>query len=178
MFQLNQPDPVKIFVGALWSHKENWHTALGQLEEMYGTCDLRREPGAFTQTDYYLPEMGPELNREFVSFPKLQSPADLSSFKLTTNRIEKDFCNDGKRTVNIDIGYLDLHKVILASTKPAPQKIYLQDGIWADLTMMFHRGDFHGFTWTFPDFKAGQYNDFLNDLRELYKKDLRRLQDS
>ncbi|MFW6414029.1 MAG: DUF4416 family protein [Verrucomicrobiota bacterium] len=173
MLELQSPSPVKVFAGALWSEQEHWLTAVKQMENKWGTVDARRQPVEFTETDYYYPEMGPELKREFVSFANLQSPAELSSFKLLTNSIEQQSCHLDKRTVNIDVGYLDLHKIVLASTKPAPHKIYLDKGIWADMTLMFHRGDFEGFAWTFPDFKAGNYNDFFRQVRELYKKALR-----
>lgn len=172
MLELQSPSPVKVFVGGLWSNRSNWQNAVTELEQEWGEVDVRRDAVKFTETDYYCPEMGPELNREFASFTDLQSPAWLSSFKLHANKLEERFCRNGKRTVNIDVGYIDLHKIVLASTKASPHKIYLDKGIWADMTLMFHRGDFEGFFWTFPDFKAGKYNDFFRRVRDLYKRNL------
>ncbi len=48
--------------------------------------------------------------------------------KEATNRIEDELRQNGSRKVNLDVGYLDMHKVVLASMKPAGQKIHLARG--------------------------------------------------
>ncbi|MGD1047738.1 MAG: DUF4416 family protein, partial [Candidatus Krumholzibacteriaceae bacterium] len=105
---------------------------LGGLEERFGRIDYRGEPHPFTGTDYYEEEMGPGLNRLIISFEPLASPPDIVQAKLDTARIEEDLSEGGGRRVNIDPGYMDYYKIVLASFKEGPQKIYLGDGVYAD----------------------------------------------
>jgi len=76
---------------------------------------------------------------------------------LISNKVEQDFSENGKRLVNIDPGYLDFHKVVLASDKERGQKIYLGNGIYADPTLYYSKGRFHPYDWSLPDFKEETY---------------------
>jgi len=173
MLALSEAQPVKLFVGALWADKEAWGHALRAMERIWGEVDVRGQPVPFTSTDYYRDEMGSVLFREFVSFTRLVSAAELPALKLASNRIELDLSEQGKRAVNLDVGYLDYHKVVLASTKPGPHRVYLDRGIWADMTLMYRKGDYHELPWTFMDFGSGLYNGFLLAARERYKTAVR-----
>ena len=44
------------------------------------------------------------------------------------------------------------------------------DGIYADLTLRYEKGNYFPFPWSFPDFKEGHYNKMLLRIRELYKQ--------
>ncbi|NIR15998.1 MAG: DUF4416 family protein, partial [Desulfobacterales bacterium] len=57
---------------------------------------------------YYAKEMGWPLHRRFVSFEPLIRPLRIVEIKLTTNRIENENLQDGKRQINIDPGYISL----------------------------------------------------------------------
>lgn len=96
---------------------------------------------------------------------------------MTTN-LEQRLANKSNRQVNIDIGYLDDNKVVLASCKRAGQKIYLADGIWADFIARYKYGRYHTFEWSFPDFKDGRYNDDLVKMRAIYLTQLRQWRQS
>ena len=52
--------------------------------------------------------------------------------------------------------------------KGAGQKIYLSNGIYADLVARYAQGLYQPFAWTFPDFKDGRYDVELGQLRALY----------
>jgi len=80
----------------------------------------------FTFTDYYDDEMGENLKKQFLSFEKLIMPDQLADIKNSTNEIETKYSIEGKRTVNLDPGYLEESKLILASTKNFSHRIYLQ----------------------------------------------------
>ena len=172
MLTTNQPQPVKVFAGVLWTTPEAWRAGLSEMEGVWGEHDLLNEPVPFTFSDYYRDEMGPELQRQFAGFSQLVDPGLLPQLKLQANEIEARLAPDGKRTVNIDVGYVDYHKVVLASTKAGPQKIYLAQGIWADMVLMYRKGEFHTFPWSFADFAQGAYDDFFLALRQRYKSDL------
>ncbi len=142
---------------------------LPRLEERFGRIDFRGPGYPFTVTDYYADEMGPGLIRSLVSFEDLRPATDLVSAKLAAAEIEDALAEGGSRRVNVDPGYMDFFKVVLASFKEGPQKIYLGSGVYADPILVFHDGDFEPRLWTFPDFRAGVYRDDLRAIRALYK---------
>ncbi len=140
------------------------------LEERFGRVDYGGASHPFSMTDYYGPEMGRDLDRTIVSFEPLGAPDGLVRAKLAAAEIEARFAADGNRRVNVDAGYMDFFKVVLASFKEGPQKIYVGGGVYADPVLMFHEGRFKPFEWSFPDFKAGMYTEDLQAIRAIYRR--------
>lgn len=140
------------------------------LEERFGRLDHRGTAHPFDGTDYYEDEMGPALDRLIISFEPLGEATDIVQVKLDIAAIEEDLSANGARCVNIDPGYMDYYKIILASFKEGPQKIYLGRGVYADPILLFFEGEFGPLPWTFPDFKAGTYREDFRKIRALYKK--------
>ena len=168
------PEPVKLFFGILYSDRSRLDSAVALLEERYGPEDYRSPEFRFLETDYYEAEMGKPIFRVFISFDRLISPGDLATIKTETNQIEDHVSDRGSRKVNLDPGYMDYDKVVLASAKYNGQKIYLDLGIWADLTLHYEKGGYHPYPWSFPDFKKGIYDRVFLDMRALFKKQRRR----
>jgi hypothetical protein len=128
---------------------------------------------AFDRTDYYEPEMGPGLTRVFASLGLLVAPTELVEIKHAAFAVEQRFEAGGRRRVNLDPGYLDGAKVVLASFKPGPYKLYLGRAVWAD-TVLYHAGGrFQPLPWTFPDLQAGPHVEFLSSCRARYRQLLR-----
>lgn len=121
----------------------------------------------FDSTDYYEPEMGQSLVRRIIAFETLVPPESLPAAKLFCNELEQFTAAAGRRTVNLDVGYLDHNKIVLASLKYAGQKIHLSDGVYADLIAHYEGGSYRPFPWTFPDFKSGRYDEELRDTRKV-----------
>jgi len=169
----DQPQNVKYFIGALFTDEALLEKAREAIIAQLGAIDLTSESFPFTTTNYYESEMGRPICRHFWGIEILMSPGKLAELKILCNAIEDKLAVDGKRKVNLDIGYLDFHKLVLASAKYNGQKIYLDLGIYADLTLNFQDGDFHALENTFPDFKSGSYNEVFLDLRNLYKRQLK-----
>lgn len=167
--------PVKLIVAALWSRSTILEHALDLMTERWGAIDFRGAEHPFDVTDYYAPEMGPNLRRQLFAFAKLVPPEWLKELKLACNQIEDQLRNDRGREVNLDIGYLDHNKIVLASCKYAGQKIPLGDGIHADLIARYAKGKYQPFEWTFPDFKTDRYDGELNAIRARYLEQLREL---
>ena len=163
--------PVKVFAAVLFSDEEALSKALLELEAALGNADYRGKSIPFDVTDYYEKEMSAPLFRKVISFTNLMDPSRLPELKNKCIEIEKTHLNaSGGRAVNIDAGYLDFDKVVLASTKQGPYKIYMTGCIWADLTLHYEKGHYTPFAWSFADFKDGRYErDFLR-IREIYKK--------
>jgi hypothetical protein len=170
-----QPNPVKLFLGILYSDEEPLERAKELLREKYGRIDYESDPLEFTVTDYYVPEMGSPIHRTFISHEPLIQPNDIARIKLETNTIEDTLAPDRMRKVNLDPGYMDPCKVILASAKYNGPKVYLDHGIYADPTLFYEKGSFHPYPWSFPDFKTGQYNHAFLRIRELYKAQLKEI---
>lgn len=169
------PDPVKLFVALLWADDNALQQAINLLEARWGPCDFRGLDHPFDVTIYYEHEMGPGLRRRLLGFRHLVPPEELIAAKLYSNAIEEQLAVKGQRRVNLDVGYLDDNKVVLASCKAAGQKIYLGGGIWADLVGRYSRGRYQPFEWTFPDFKDGRYDPELGELRRRYLEQRRQI---
>jgi hypothetical protein len=168
--------PVKWFVAALWKEASSLDDALRLLCEQWGSLDHISSDIPFDVTHFYDDEMGTGLLRRLVSFQRLMPPDELAPGKLLTNEMEIRLAHAGRRRVNLDLGYLDHNKIVLASLKAAGQKIYLGQGVYADLIARWRDGAYHPFEWTFPDFRDGRYNDFLCQIRTAYLRQLRATQ--
>lgn len=164
-----EPDPVKLFIGILFSDAKLLEKAICLLTEKFGEIDYISEEFDFNVSNYYKDEMGGSILRKFISFTNLIKPGDLAKLKIETNKIENMLSVDSKRKVNLDPGYMDLNKVVLASAKYNGQKIYLNLGIYADPTLWYEKGSFHAYPYSFPDFKTGEYNETFLQIRALYK---------
>ena len=125
-------------------------------------------------TTYYEPEMGNGLKRRMVSFERLIAPEEIVAAKLSANTLEEELAGGGGRSVNVDVGYFDLHKIVLASCKYDGPKVSLGAGIYADVVCRYSEGEFVPSARTFPDFEARIYDSEFLEIRQLYKQGLRR----
>jgi hypothetical protein len=166
---------VKLFSGVLYSDEDLFHVAVEQMIHRFGAIDYRSPAFDFQVTDYYQAEMGSPITRVFVSFRKLINPKEIARIKIECNEIEKQLAVDGNRKVNLDPGYLDYDKMVLASAKYNAQKIYLDLGIYADPTLRYAKGRFIPSEWCFPDFKTGKYEHVFLHIRALYKGQMRKI---
>lgn len=163
-----EPDPLQYFVALLYREPDALAAGKRELIARWGEFDFEGGDHAFDMTDYYEPEMGAPLYRRLVAFAVLRPPTDLVDMKLQCNAVEEALAVAGQRRVNLDAGYLDHNKIVLASAKGRGQKIYLDQGIYADLVGFYHAGRYQPFDWTFPDFKDDRYHDELLTMRRLY----------
>jgi len=169
--------PVKYFVGALFSSESLLKAAVEMGTARFGRIDRESSAFLFKWTDYYEAEMGKPIYRKLLSFEKLVAPDFLAAAKLLTNEIEQQLMVKGKRKVNLDVGYLDYDKVVLASAKSGIHKIYLNQGIYADLALHYEKGKYNSYPWAFLDFKSAEYHSFFLKVREIYKTQLKMLND-
>jgi hypothetical protein len=77
------------------------------------------------------------------------------------------------RPINIDPGLLELGKFLLATTKDQAHRIYLRDGIFAEVTLRYHAGAFEPWPWTYADYRQPCVHEFLLQAREYYRQRLR-----
>ena len=171
-------NPVKLFVGVLVANEDLVSDVESQLSSSYGPLDYQSPVLPFTFTDYYRKETGDRILRVFFSFERLIDGDQLPEIKRETNAMEERFAVTGatvKRPVNLDPGYLEHSKVVLASTKNFYHRMYLGRGIFGEVTMHFRDGAYEFFPWTYPDYKSPEYQAFFLELRNIYRKQLRQL---
>jgi hypothetical protein len=149
------------------------HRALGELQYVVGKVQQKTAASEFLHTDYYLREMSPGILRQFVLFQPHLERDFLAEIKVKTNAIEDSLAVGGRRTVNIDPGYISLENVILGTTKAYTHRVYLTKGIYADLTLVFKAGAFRPLEWTYPDYADEKVITLLNGWRSLYREELR-----
>ncbi len=162
------PDPVKLISSIFGGERALIAAVIEDLSGEFGAPDFISEWMPFDYTDYYHQEMGPSLVRRFVSFEDLIDPGMLPRIKKITNRIEETHGRDGCRKVNIDPGYISRANLILATGKEYAHRPYVGDGIYADLTLIYHNNTFHPLEWTYPDYGAKGMCEMFNILRKRY----------
>ncbi len=168
MLQIKLPLAVKLVCGFICSSEQNYKRSKNDLIKKFGEVDFETPPLVFNFTDYYASEMGQPLFRWFVAFKTLINPSRLAAIKLFSLKIEKKYAPGGKRTVNIDPGYLNAAKLVLATTKDFAHRIYLGKGIYAEVTLFFKQGKFRVLPTTFPDYRTSGYQDAFQSIRKIY----------
>lgn len=163
------PKAAKFVMSFIFAEEKDFASAFSNVEKRYGPVDFVSEPLPFDFTEYYEPEMGRGLWRRVVSFRPLLPPDRLPGMKLWTNALEGTFLNErGGRMLNIDPGYLASPKFILATGKDYSHRVYLGEGIYADLALIFRDGAFTPLPWTYPDYASQPLIGLLNLLRKRY----------
>ena len=167
------PAPALLVVAAFSRHEDALVTARGELERSFGPVALTHEPFAFDQTAYYEPTMGPGLCKQLWAFHDLLAPDRLPELKHHTNALESAVAASGAypdaRPINLDPGYLLLGKFVLATTKDQAHRLYLRDGIYAEVTLHYHAGAFHPWEWTYADYRLPEVLAFLERARTFYR---------
>ncbi|MBX9679440.1 MAG: DUF4416 family protein [Gemmataceae bacterium] len=145
------------------------------LVAQYGPLAAKSADYEFSHTSFYAKDMGPELRKRILIFEQLR-PADiLPQVKRWTIRIEDVAAEPGrypeKRPLNLDPGLLQLAKFVLATTKDRDHRIYLGDGIYAEVTLRFQGNQFEPWPWTYADYREEAIRNFLRDARnELHRR--------
>jgi len=142
------------------------------LIKKFGEVDIESNTQPFNFTDYYEEEFGENLMQKLFSFSTLIRQDELAEIKIITNSIENNMAHH-KRKINLDPGYITLNKYILASTKNGPSRIYLNQGIYAEITLRFINKSFVSCEYTYPNYKTYEYINFLTSVRQKYKLQLK-----
>jgi hypothetical protein len=174
MGEIKKPIPEKLIAGFIYKDAGAYETAKKTLIAKFGPIDLESREMDFNYTEYYGAEMGQGLKRRFVSFKKLIDPAALAGIKVFSDKVEKKNLYPGtkNRKVNIDPGLISHSKLVLATTKNFAHRVYIGKGIYAEVTLRYKTGRFTTLEWTYPDYAGQEYQSVLNEIREIYKKQI------
>ncbi|MCP4711286.1 MAG: DUF4416 family protein [Planctomycetes bacterium] len=173
MAQVRPVQPVKLIVGMLSQAELLFDAAREKMPSVWGTIDIVGEVMPFVFTDYYFKQMGAPLLRQFVSFEKLIDPVELAQIKHQSNswedelgQIEPGRALSVARPINLDPGYIEQSKLVLATTKNYSHRIYIGDSMYAETTLQYNQGRWETWPFTYPDYGSGAYDDFLTKVRD------------
>jgi len=160
---------VKLICAVTYAQDIDLDDVIFSLEGAFGFVDGKSEAIDFNHTDYYTAEMGPDLKKILFSFEHPFQADNLYLAKRSTIDIEHFFARQHKRRINLDPGYLELSKFVLASTKDFSHRIYLNQGIFAEVTLIYMNDEFQKLPWTYPDYLTPEFLAFLSKTREEFK---------
>jgi hypothetical protein len=172
MGQARRPPLVLLIVAVFSRHPSARAWAEEELEHLYGPVCLASLPFDFTQTRYYEATMGSGLRKQFLTFGLM--PADcLATVKRQTDELEARLTTTGsypeERPLNLDPGILTLGKFLLATTKDQAHRIYLRDGIFAEVTLRYQGKSYEPWPWTYADYRQAAVLSFFNTARVYYR---------
>jgi hypothetical protein len=166
--------PVLLILAAFSRYGEALDWARQTAEEAWGPVALASERFEHCETNYYEASMGKDLQKCFLAFEALIDPAELVLCKETSGRWETAYQQLGRhpepRPLNLDPGYLTQAKLVLATTKDRDHRIYLDRGIYAEVTLHYQRGAWQSRPWTYPDYQRADYHEFFMRCREFLRQ--------
>jgi hypothetical protein len=160
-----------LLVGALYAREDCFNQARELLVKEFGPTMLETEPRPWDHTDYYGEELGPDILRRFLFFREPIGQGELAEIKVATIAIEKGLSEGGRRTVNLDPGYMTPAKLVLASTKDYSHRVYLGRGVFAEVALAYVKNDgFKPFPYTYRDYCNAHYLKLFDEVRERAKE--------
>ena len=165
-----QTEPVLKLMAAFSRHVAALDWAQEKAKEVWGPTALKSKAFDFAETDYYQQSMGAGLKKQFWVFEQLADQGELADWKQQSGAWEKEYASLGRhaesRPLNVDPGYLSRGKLVLASTKDHSHRIYLRDGIFAEVTLYYKEKHWQARDWTFPDYRRDDYQQFFSQCRD------------
>ncbi|KJR41324.1 GTP-binding protein [Candidatus Magnetoovum chiemensis] len=156
-----EPEQALLFAGLLYADVNIFKTVVPILEKTFGTIYLLSDELRWNYSNYYADELGQTIMRRFAIFKTIISANEIVQLKLRSNDIEASSSINGKRTVNIDPGYITSAKIVLATTKNYSHRIYLNDGIYGEVTLYYKHNNYVPHIFTYADYKEDDTIAFL-----------------
>ena len=170
--------PSAQFFAALMVTGDGFHQGAEEaLSEAFGPLDRHSLWYEFSRfSTYYDREMGGPVWKYFVTFKRLLPVDLLVDVKLQAEEIQRRFAiseKDGpRRTVNVDPGYLTGWNLVLSTVKNHAHRLYLGQGVYAEVTLVFRHHQWEALPWTYPDYCSKHVIDFFTLVRSDYLKRL------
>ncbi len=170
MGRIRNPEQALLFISTLFSDNKAFHDSKEILKNSFGEILFISPIIQWDYSLYYKEEIGWPLYRHFIFFKDLIDPGVLADIKLRTNEIELLLSSEGRRTINLDPGYITLSKVVLASTKNYAHRIYLGKGIYGEVTLIYKDNSYKPHLFTYRDYQDKTHIDILIKARKMLKK--------
>lgn len=177
MGQSTPHPPVLLLLAVISRYGDALRWAADRAVAAWGPVAAESAEFEFTETNYYDTTMGTELRKQFLGLAEPISPERLPEIKLQTNAWEQEYAALARhpevRPLNLDPGYLTAAKLVLASTKDHAHRIYLGQGIYAEITLTYRHGRWQSHEWTYPDYRRDDFQAFFTRLRDGWRQHLR-----
>ena len=166
----------KLIIGVIYHDEEVLRQALDILTREFGEIEAVSEEFSFSGefSTYYDEEIGGEGLRQIYSFKETVDPTRQADIKIRTNEIEAEFSVDGKRKINLDPGFINHGRLLLATTKETGFRIPLKEGIYTELTLFWARGGWQKLPWTYRDYQSERVQKFITEVRHSYLAERRK----
>ena len=161
----------KLIVGVIYNDEKIYERALEMLTREFGEIDGESERFSFSQefSSYYDEELGGEGLRVIFSFKETVDPSRQAEIKKLTNEMERILSDgNGNRLINLDPGFINHGRLMLATTKKAGFRIPLEDGIYTELTLFWAKGGWHKLPWSYRDYQSEKVQKFITEVRKTY----------
>jgi hypothetical protein len=169
--------PVMLITAVTSRHDSALAWTVEQATGQWGSLCLQSPVFDFTETDFYTQSMGTGLKKQFLAFDNLISPGEIAATKIISNDWENQYASETNheelRPLNIDPGYISEAKLVLVTTKDRDHRIYLQQGIFAEVTLFYRSGQWTSSRWTYPDYQRTDFQEFFTKCRELLRARIR-----
>ena len=176
MGQTNSHYPVLLVTAITSRYVSAIDWAVSQASEHWGAVRIKSDVFDFSETGFYEKTMGQNLLKQLVAF-QLIDPAILPDYKITSNQWEELYAETHQhpetRPLNIDPGYISEAKLVLATTKDRDHRIYLRDGIYAEVTLHYQQNDWVESRWTYPDYQRADFKSFFTECRNQLRKQMK-----
>ncbi|GAA4466597.1 DUF4416 family protein [Novipirellula rosea] len=170
-------EPVVRFCAVITRHDAVRAWAVRRLNETWGETFVQTPQMPFEAGGYYTREMGGGLEKTIVGFRDFADPAGLADWKTQTNLWELEcaqaIATDEPRPLNLDPGYVTQAKLVLATTKDRDHRIYLRDGMFAEVTLTYVHRQWVDHRWTYPDYRTDDVKQFAQQCREHLREHLK-----
>lgn len=176
MGEIRAVPQVTLIVAAFSRYSELLDRLPEQLAAEFGPVALIGPRVNFTETDYYTSSMGADLQKQIFAFENLMAADGLPAVKRRTNELETSLLFQEypeARPLNLDPGYVDSGKLVLASTKDHAHRVYLSDGIYGEVTLYLRGKEWQIWPWTYPDYRRADVQQFLLQVRQFHRECLK-----
>lgn len=177
MGEITKHNPVMLIVAVTSRYDDALEWTNRQTTSQWGKLLAASPVFDFTETGFYTESMGTELKKQFLAFDGLIDPGEIAPTKHLSNDWEKSYAAENDhpeiRPLNIDPGYISEAKLVLVTTKDRDHRIYLQQGIFAEVTLYFRSKHWMSSRWTYPDYQRTDFQEFFTECRTVLRERIR-----
>ncbi len=173
MIRTLEPPPGRLILSTVSSSVDALAEALEKLERRFGRVQFETDAIPCSDAERFREEMGDRPQRRFFSFERMVARCSLIDVKAACDKIEPQFADevDGFmfRTVNLNPGIMSEENLIMAGHRELNHCVYIGQGTYAEIALIYTRGQFVRLPWTNPDFYSDQAIDLFNRVRDCFE---------
>jgi hypothetical protein len=170
-------EPVVRFCAVITRHPSARQWAMDHLQRQWGGIQCASAPIPFEAGGYYTPTMGSDLIKTLIAWEGFQDPAELADWKHQSNAWEEAYAAESDdpetRPLNLDPGYVTQAKLVLATTKDRDHRIYLRDGMFAEVTLTYVGKRWQHHRWSYPSYRTEEVASFASECRKRLRAHLK-----